>query len=179
MQLYKISEQIEALWQIVAQALEDETIMAPDGAELTRDQALARLETALKDAEGTHAQKCLDIACLIKNTEAEADAIRIEEKRLAARRKAAESKAEWLRSYLEKNMEPGTNLKDARAVIGWRKSTAVDVLVPADQLPDAFRRLVPATYTADKLAMKEALKTGAPDLQNKAVLLERQNIQIK
>ena len=60
--------------------------------------------------------------------------IGLEEKRLNARRKAAERKGEWLRQYLSGNMEPGTNLKDARAVIAWRKSTAVDIEIKPEYL---------------------------------------------
>jgi malate synthase len=179
MKLYEISQQIEDLWQVVAEAVDSTTITAPNGDVLTADQALLRIESVLAKAEGTHAQKCLDIGCFIKDLDAEAEAIRAEEKRLAARRKTAESKASWLRQYLEKNMEPGTNLKDPRTVISWRKSQAVDVLVPADQLPEKFRR-TKVIVEADRTALKDALKAGdSPDLDNKAVLCDRHNIQIR
>lgn len=179
MKLYEISEQLNGLWEAASEAVSQESVVTPSGEIVTRDDALARLERALSEAEGTLEKKALDIACLIKESDAEADAIAAEQKKLAARKKSADAKASWLRSYLESHVPRGTKFKDARAVISWRKSEAVDVLVPAESLPERFRR-IKTVVEPDKTALKEALKAGAGDeLTNLAVLSERESVQIK
>lgn len=171
MHLYEITTQLATLWETAADVLDSGNTDATE-----QGKALARLEEQLKQIEGTHAEKCLNIACLIKNTEAEADAVKAEEVKLAARRKSAERKAEWLRTYLAGNMEPGTNLKDPRAVIGWRKSTAVEVSVKPEELPEGLRR-TKIVVEADKTAIKASLETGTS--VPGCALVQRFNIQIK
>ena len=173
MKLYEITSNMLALWDEIEAAMTG----AQDQTEL--DSALKHYETKLKELDGTHTNKCLDIACLIKSVEAEAEAIKAEKDKLAARQSAAEKKAEWLRSYLSDSMEPGTNLKDARAIIGWRKSEGVDVTVAAAVLPPEYVR-TKTTIDADKTKIKDALKAGpVPELYGKASLTTRFNIQIK
>lgn len=141
-----------------------------------KEALLTGFRAQLGALEGTHAEKCLNLACLIKNTEGEAEAISVEEKRLSARRKAAERRADWLRQYLIGNMEPGTNLKDARAVIGWRKSSAVEVEGKPEDLPENLRR-TKITHEADKAAIKINLEAGQEIAGCK--LVTRYNLQIK
>lgn len=171
MKLYEMTEGLAAVMDKIA-ALLDDTTMEP----LSKEGALADLQEELKKLEGTHADKCLNLACVIKNTDAEADAIKAEENRLTERRKAAERRAEWLRVYLAGNMEPGTNLKDARAVIGWRKSQAVEVEIKPEELPECLRRTV-TTVSADKTAIKTSLEAG--QVVDGCKLVTRFNIQIK
>ena len=53
------------------------------------------------------------------------------------------------------------------------------MLVPAEQLPEQFRR-TKVIVEADKTAIKDALKAGGnEELTNKAVLCDRHNIQIR
>jgi hypothetical protein len=171
MHLYEITTQLATLWEATAEVLDAGNTDATEQA-----IALTYLEEQLKKMEGTHAEKCLNLACLIKNTEAEAEAVKAEETKLSARRKAAERKAEWLRTYLAGNMEPGTNLKDSRAVIGWRKSTAVEVTVKPEELPETLRR-TKTIIDADKTAIKAHLEAGqeVPG----CTLVQRFNLQIK
>jgi hypothetical protein len=173
MKLYEISGNLSTLWDEIDAAIAD----AEDQTAL--DAALKHYEGELAKMEGTHAQKCLDIACLIKGLEAEAEAVKAEETRLKERRQSAEKRAEWLRAYLSSHMEPGTNLKDARSVIGWRKSEAVELLAIPEQLPPAFV-CTKTIVDADKTAIKDALKAGpVPALEGKAQLVTRYNLQLK
>lgn len=171
MKLYEITAELELLWESAS-----DIISAENSDPKEREAALAFLETKLKESEGTHAEKCINVACLIKNIEADAEAIKAEEAKLNARRKSEEKKAEWLRTYLANNMEPGTNLRDARAVIGWRKSTAVEVSISPEMLPENLRRTT-VTITPDKAAIKVNLEAG----QNVegCSLVQRFNLQIK
>ena len=169
MKLYEISLELEALSDNLASALAIEDQSA-------REAALASLGGTLSAMEGTHAEKCLDVACAIKGAEAEAEAIKTEKDTLAARQKAAQSRADWLRAYLAGNMEPGTNLKDARAVISWRKSQGVVLDTDAEKLPAVFQSV---KVTANLSKLKDAIKETPSETAGLAHLEERFNIQIK
>lgn len=171
MKLYEMTLELSALMDNIAALLDNEE-MEPQAKEL----ALASLKQQMGALEGTHAEKCLNVACMVKNMEGEAEAIKAEETRLNARRKAAERRADWLRSYLVGNMEPGTNLKDARTVIGWRKSTAVEVTVKPEELPENLRR-TKIVHEADKAAIKTNLEAGQTVAG--CALVTRFNLQIK
>lgn len=169
MKLYEVTTSLQSIWAEIEALLDGDDQAGATGGLLT-------LEQRLKSLEGTHAAKCLDIACLIKNLEAEAEAIKEEETKLSARRKSNEKRAEWLRAYLSGNMEPGTNLKDARAVIGWRKSMAVEVECKPEDLPESLRR-TKVVVEADKAAIKSNLEAG--QTVSGCALVTRYNLQIK
>ena len=101
-------------------------------------------------------EKVENIACLIKNMKAEAEAIQNEERKLKSRRHACENHAEWLKRYLANNLQ-GEKFKSARVSISWRKSQAVEV-ENVWQLPKEFVRM--ADPEPNKTAIKEALKAG-------------------
>ena len=107
-------------------------------------------------------QKLLAMACLISEYEGEADAIEIQEKKLAARKKAKRNHVERMRDYMALNMEPGEKIEDDRFKISARKTESVEVLAgdhPEEILPKEYLR-VKTTIEADKNAIKEALKAG-------------------
>lgn len=101
-------------------------------------------------------EKVENIACLIKNLKAEAEAIQNEERKLKARRQACENHAEWLKRYLANSLQ-GEKFKSARVSISWRKSQAVEV-EDVWKLPEEFVRM--ADPEPNKTAIKEALKAG-------------------
>lgn len=117
-------------------------------------------------------EKAVNIARWIKNLDAEADAIRAEERKLAERRRASEAHAERLRAYLAAHLPGGTRITDSTVVIGWRKSTSVEVDEGA--LPDEWFKV---TRTPLKADIRDAIKAGA--VIPGAVMRERQNLQIK
>lgn len=114
------------------------------------------------------------VACYVKGLEAEAAAIRAEEKALASRRQVKESKAERLRDYLTRSMEMmgDTKLETARVALSFRKSEAVEL--DERLLSDEW---FVAKYAPDKAGIKKALKAGIHVAG--AELVERRNLQIK
>lgn len=94
MKLYEIDRSIQ---EILDKTTNPETgeindAMAPE--------ELSELFFQLSDLEMARSQKIENIALMIKNLESDAKAIREEEKALAKRRSACETKAERLRDYL-------------------------------------------------------------------------------
>jgi len=174
MKLYETYIAIEQLWAQVEDILTGEITEGPDGIPVTPELALDWIEDALGKVEDERDAKALNIACLIKNFRAEAEALKQEKLRLQRRQQAAERTVERLVRYLEQFLEPGTKLKDHRASIGWRRSEAVNCWAEPGMLPPEFQRV---KVEADLSAIKSALKSGE-DVAG-ATLENRNNIQIR
>jgi hypothetical protein len=174
MKLYETYLALEQLWAQVEDILTGDVSETHDGTPVTPDDALDWIEQALSRIEGERDVKALNIACLVKNFRAEAEALKQEKLRLQRRQQAAEKTAERLTGYLEQFLEPGTKLKDARATIGWRKSEAVHCWSDPGLLPPAFQRV---KVEPDLPAIKAALKSG--DDVPGATLETRNHIQIR
>ena len=152
MTLYDIDAQIAAL---DGAAEDDMLIDAETGELISVSQALDALRMEREE-------KLENVACWVKNLCAEADAIREEENRLVKRRKAAETKAANLKSWLLAAMtrEDGTTdkLKTGRVVVSVKRnppSTVVDEAL----LPSTYK-VAKITYQANKELIKRELLAG-------------------
>ena len=173
MKLYELSINLQNLWDSANELLQSEELTQEQ-----KDSILLNLEKDLKATEGDHLQKCLDVACLIKSLEAEAEALKNEQDKINNRRKRAEGNAQWLRTYLSTNMESGSVAKDARAQISWRKSQKVEIAVKPEALPEQYQRKT-VFVEANKTQIKEGLLAGDISLQGLATIQENYNLQIK
>ena len=152
MTLYDIDAQIAAL----EDAAEDDMLIDEEPGELISvSQALDALRMERE-------AKLENVACWVKNLSAEADAIREEEDRLFKRRKAAETKAANLKSWLLAAMtrEDGTTdkLKTGRVAVSVKRnppSTVVD-----DALLPSTYKVAKITYQANKELIKRELLAG-------------------
>ena len=122
-------------------------------------------------------EKIENIALYIKNLDAEAEAIRTEEKALAERRRAAEGKAERLKAYLQRSLE-GAKFSTPRVAVSYRKTSAVDLAIgfaswATAHAPQLLRYKEPEP---DKAAVKKYLEGNECPY---AKITERQSIQIK
>lgn len=152
MTLYDIDAQIAAL----DGAAEDDMLIDEETGELL---SVAQALDALRMEREA---KLENVACWVKNLRAEADAIREEENRLAKRRKAAETKAANLKSWLLAAMtrEDGTTdkLKTGRVMVSVERnppSTVVD-----DELLPSTYKVAKITYQANKELIKRELLAG-------------------
>lgn len=152
----------------IEQAIID--LVDPETGEITDFDALDALSMARDE-------KIENIAMWLKNLNAEAKAIREEEKNLAERRKVSENKSDSLKKYLDRILN-GEKFSTPKVAISYRKSTAVEI---ADE--EAFAKSADTTYLIeqppkiDKKAITDALKAGVT--VDGAALVERENIQIK
>ena len=152
MTLYDIDAQIAAL----EDAAEDDMLIDAETGELISvSQALDALRMERE-------AKLENVACWVKNLCAEADAIREEENRLVKRRKAAETKAANLKSWLLAAMtrEDGTTdkLKTGRVMVSVKRnppSTVVD-----DALLPSTYKVAKITYQPNKELIKRELLSG-------------------
>lgn len=126
-------------------------------------------------------EKLENIGLYIKHLDAEASAIREEEKALAARRKVRENKAERLREYLSYSLA-GQAFETPRVSVSFRASTRCEVTdetalldwLHAYDHDDCLKYTAP---TVDKTKVTRLLKDGA-EIPG-AVLEQRQNMQLK
>ena len=103
-------------------------------------------------------KKISNVACWIKDLKAEAEAIKAEKQALDKRQKAAENKAESLKTWLSGILQ-GEKFKDSRCAISYRRSERVDFAdnFNFDTLPDYMKKV---TIEPKKTEIKEFLKGG-------------------
>ena len=141
------------------------------------------MRDTLEAIQGEIEVKADSIACILKSLEAEANAIREEEKRLAERRKKKENTYERLKNYLTNTLVAagiGT-VETSRNKISFRKSESVEID------PDTFFAFVTKhnaddllTYskpTASKTAIKDAINSGR--VVEGARLVTKNHLQLK
>jgi len=126
--------------------------------------------------------KIENTALFIKNLEAEAEAIKAEEKSLADRRKAKECKIEWLKNYLTGYLlDTGkTKFETAKTAISFRRSevlTITDEKRLLEWLEKEERYLRYKMPEINKSDIKTALKQG--ENIPYVVLEQKQNIQVR
>lgn len=165
MKLYELANDYVALLQ----AIENDEI--PEDA----------ISDTLEAIKGEIEIKADNIACLLKNTEAEIKAFKEEENRLAERRKAKERIYERCKIYLSDMLQRTNvlNVETVRNRISFRKSEAVEVdenfiKWAIENRDDLLSFKEP---TANKTEIKKALKGG--QAIEGAQLVINQNIQIK
>lgn len=118
-------------------------------------------------------EKINNIAEWVLNLEADAETYKAEKLRFAEKQTKAEKKAESLRILLDRELA-GNKFKSAQVEISYRKSESVAVN-DVYALPAEYQKF--GAPTADKKALKEALKAGKQI--DGAELVEKQNMIIK
>lgn len=158
--LYEINKDLE---QILTQVDEETGELAIDDAAL---DALMLERT----------QKLEGMACLIKTWDAEAAAIRAEEKALAERRQRLEKNAERLKQRLQDALA-GEKLETARCAVSYRKTRSVEIdeAVFWENPAEMFIRY--KEPEVNKKAVTDALKDGA--IIPGAALVEKISMTIK
>lgn len=148
MSLYEIDTRIKAIIDSIYEAADE-------------DGVVEEIDfTELKQLQEDRKTKLENIALYIKNTEAEAAAIKVEEEKLTARRKRLENKAGRLREYIINSMKENKDepLKTARCEVKLKDNEKTDV-TDFDSIPAEFIR-TKVEKDADKVAIKKAIKAG-------------------
>lgn len=125
-------------------------------------------------------KKLEGVALWIKNLESDVEAYKAEMESFTVRRKSAERKIDGLKNWLINALQ-GEKFSTAKCAVSFRKSQAVEITDEA-----AIRAYAPSSHldlltiqmpTINKTEVTKALKDGL-EIPG-AVLVERQNIQIK
>lgn len=159
-----------ALDQAVITVLENGLVFDEETGEVLFD------EDNFAALEGERNAKLEAVALYVKSLDAEAAAMKAEEKTLAERRAVRERKAERLRKYLADSMTlfGDTKLETTRCSLSFRKSEAVEITDAKKLRLDLWNQPAPQP---DKTAIKKAIKAG--EVVEGAQIVTRQNLQIK
>ena len=116
-------------------------------------------ESQLNDLENTKSEKLLSISKMIKEKEAFAKSIKEQEKSMAERRKYLENEVTRLKDWALSNMDDKDKFEDSQIKVSYSKgSESVEVL--SLEALDPKYVVEKYSHTADKKALKEALKSG-------------------
>lgn len=161
--LFEVESRIRALTNDIYAQADPETGAIPD-------ELHAELEAALRERDGA----VLDLACVLKERRGEMELVKAEAQRLAARAKALAGQCDRLEAAIEARVPVGERMRDARVTISWRRSAAVEVLVPPEMLPECYQR---HKVEADKVSLRASLEAGAriPG----AEMVESQHLQVR
>ena len=108
---------------------------------------------------------------------AEAEAYKAEIKSLNVKKKVVENKMEWIQNFIKAYLPDGEKIKDSRSSLSWRKSECIEInenKMDLRKWPDSVKKVV---ITADKIAMKQAIKLGQSF--DAVELVKKSNLQIK
>ena len=147
MKLYEINETLEAAWMHISDLIDGED----------ESGQLEKMERVLADLDMSKSEKLLNYARLVKNTKANALAIKAEKDRLAARQKTLDTKVAWLTGAIKESLSVGEKIQDETCVIGTRKSQRLEMLTDAESLPESYRMI---SYSANKARLKKDMKEG-------------------
>jgi ubiquinone biosynthesis protein Coq4 len=141
------------------------------------------INDSLESISGLIEDKADNIACMIKNLNAEALAIKTEEQALAERRKAKEKQVERLKEYLSETLLSVnyTKIETARNKISFRKSESVYIANEEEFIEWCTKEhddfLTYKAPTLNKTMIKSALASG--EVIEGASIVSKQNMQIK
>ena len=128
---------------------------------------------ALEQLEMDRDKKIRNIACWIRNLEADEKALTDQIKTFTARKNAVKNKRESLKSYLA-NFLNGAKWQNSEVAISWRKSESVEVS-NVKELPEEYLKY--KDPEPDKVKLKADLKAGVKI--DGVCLITKENIQIK
>lgn len=136
------------------------------------------LKDTMASVEGDITQKVDNCAAVMRSLELEADAYRIEEVRLAERRKVLEANRDRLKRYVQFELESVgiDKCKGARFYVTiqnnpWKVNISDEAAVPADYWREVLER------SLDKKAVLEALKAG--DSVPGATMTQERSLRVK
>lgn len=129
--------------------------------EVETDEQLQTVEAQLNDLQLAFDQKAVGVAKYVLNTDADAEAIDTEIKRLGALKKRAETQSERMRLYLKKNMlaTNTTEIDGTILKIKLKKNPPRVDVEDENAVPDEYKRSK-VVVSIDKDAIKTAVKAG-------------------
>lgn len=138
----------------------------------TEGEVTPELEELLAELDGDADAKIERVALFVREQLAEAEMVKVEEQRLAARRKAREKAAESLKAYLHREMERlgKTTVKGRLATVAFQKNPPS---VRGDVAPETLRawwtasgdnagfiRYTAPSFALDRRVVLDAFKAG-------------------
>ncbi|EOQ18637.1 siphovirus Gp157 family protein [Bacillus cereus] len=143
MKLYELSSHFKQLQQMIEDGVDPEAV-----------------QDTLEAIEEAFDEKVQGAALLIRNIDAQAEAIKIEEKRLADRRKDFEKNVKGIKEYLYEQMVAvdKRRIKGALVTVGIQKNPASLDIASYAVIPPEF--MIPQEPKVDRKGLLAAVKDG-------------------
>ena len=126
-------------------------------------------------------EKVENIGKLILSLKADAEAVKLEEQRLAKRRKALEEKSDWLKGYLQDELT-NTGVEKVKGVlltVSLRKNPPSINVVNAIQIPENYWRTIPEVREPDKKAILEQFRATGEIVDGVEIITGKKHLEIK
>lgn len=144
MKLYELTDAYNNIWELVNDESMDIDI----------------LDEAIKGIEANLETKVENSIKILRGLEADIAIYKAEENRLADRRKAAESKKNWLKDYLQAELsKAGIDKLKAGTYNVSMQNNPPSVEITGD-VPKEYITVIPEAYQTDKRKIAEYLKAG-------------------
>jgi hypothetical protein len=119
------------------------------------------VKDTLEALAGELEDKAINVAKFLRNMEAAAEAIKAAEAEMAKRRKALESRAQWMKDYLKGNMEHSgiTKIECPYFKLSVQSNPPTVNILDEATIPDQFKEQV-VSWKIDKTAVKKAILAG-------------------
>lgn len=159
MTLYNLSQEFEALYSLANESEGEELIELYDELQCSLNE---KLDSSAK---------------VIKQLQADAEAIKAEEVRLSARRKAIENNAERLKDMMLTALKSSGETKTKTTLFSFSVRSSASVLITDESLLTSGYLRTTTTTSPDKKAIKETLDKGI-DVEG-AEIVYNESLQIK
>lgn len=139
------------------------TLLEPLIERLQEEQGLSyeqAVEQAVSAIDNLTKEKVIGYAVVIKNWQAEAEAIEKEVTRLKQRQQAKENATERLKARMVELLDHTQKWEGPEARVSFRRSESIDIQIGLEHLPIDCIRTQPETKSADKAKLKELIKAG-------------------
>lgn len=138
------------------------------------------IATKLKGIIDNFQMKVEQIGYIVIDSNADIDAIKAEEMRLAQRRKSLENRVEWLKKYLMGEMIACQQLKvKARYVtVAVRDSPMSVEVVKMEDIPSSYCRTIPARLEPDKKAIIDHFKQSGEIVAGTNIVTDKKYLSI-
>ena len=165
MKLYELSDDYRNLLE------------ALDGEDSEQDNITAILSQVKEQFN----EKVENIGKMVLSLKADAEAVKLEEQRLAKRRKALESKADWLSDYLKNELtNTGVdNVKGTLVTVSLRKNPASVNILNAEAIPEIYRVVIPESWQPDKKAILTQFKNTGEIVDGVEIVNDKKHLEIK
>jgi len=168
MKLYEISNEIKRL---IDDSVDPET-----------GELLPEASDQLDKLHTNKLEKLSDVVLFIKNEDSFADAIDAEIKKLQSKKKTVQSRVNYLKEYIKRNIVEGEKIEQPNFILSWGKSESIetDPIMDLEEMHKKNPVLVKKniSYSVDKIEAKKLYKeTGI--LPEGFKLITKQNLQIK
>lgn len=162
--LYEINEAIETIF---ANYVDHET------GEISREG-----EELLNGLQLQKETKIVNIGMFYKNLQGFVDACKEEKKRIDDKQKSAEKKLDWLKSYIEANVN-GEKINTPQISISYRKSSRLEVddNIDLEMIEQSWPEIIRTKKEIDKTSAKKLI-SGDVKITGMRII-ESNNIQIK